>query len=101
MIRYDKLKGIMEARGFNTTSIRTDKVIGQGTWSGIIANKHIDTCTIEKICRWLQCQPGDWIDFYNEDGTMPSFVESVKPKKKSAPKKRKVADKPDEPTKPD
>ena len=65
-ISYEKLFALMAAKGFKKYDLRkngihaavVDKLIKGGT---------VDTTTIEKLCRVLDCQPGDIIEYVPED----------------------------------
>lgn len=84
MVYYGKLFSLMKRQGKNTTHIRTEKIISQDTLgklrkgTGIIDEGRdpnnllpdgkqakkiritaVDTKSIESLCIWLNCQPGD------------------------------------------
>ena len=44
-------------------SIKKDGVIGQATWKKIHEGGHIDTRTISALYKYLNCQPGDILEF--------------------------------------
>ena len=44
------------------------EIVGQSAWKKIHENGHIDTRTIEALCKYLHCQPGDILE-YIPDGT--------------------------------
>lgn len=59
-ISYAKLLKIFEDRNISSYTItKKDKIIGQATWKKINEGGHIDTRTIEAICKYLNCQPSD------------------------------------------
>lgn len=66
-ISYEKLFALMETKGFKKYDLRkngihaavVDKLIKGGT---------VDTTTIEKLCRVLNCQPGDIMEYVPEEG---------------------------------
>ena len=63
-IVYDKLLRILESR--NITSyilVRKDKVIGAATFEKIKNGGHIDTRSLDALCKYLHCQPGDLIEY--------------------------------------
>lgn len=62
-INYRKLLKIFEERGINTYTIKRDNIIGQASWKKIHDGGHIDTRTIEKLCAYLECQPGDILEY--------------------------------------
>lgn len=65
-IRYDKLIRIMDERGITSYTIKKDNVIGQASYKKIREGGHIDTRTLDALCKYLSCQPGDLLE-YTED----------------------------------
>lgn len=67
-INYDKLLCMFEERGITSYTItKKQKIIGQSTWKKIHENGHIDTRTIEALCKYLNCQPGDIMEYVPDD----------------------------------
>lgn len=66
-ISYKKLLTIFEKRGITSYTIREKKVIGQSAWKKIHENGHIDTRTIESLCKYLDCQPGDIMEYIPDE----------------------------------
>ena len=68
MIKYDKLFRLLSEKGYNTTRIRKDNLIGQRT---LYALKNgtggINHQTIDNLCRVLNCQPGDIMEYVEDD----------------------------------
>ena len=58
-IKYDKLLALLKEKGYTTYKIRKDNLMGQATLQKLRSNGIIDTRTIEKLCKLLDCQPGD------------------------------------------
>lgn len=59
-ISYNKLLKLFDQKGVTSYTItKKDKIIGQATWKKIHENGHIDTRTIETLCKYLDCQPGE------------------------------------------
>lgn len=66
-IRYDKLLRLLEEKKISVYKLKTDKVIGTATLDKIRKNDgHIDTRSIESLCRYLNCQPGDIVEFVED-----------------------------------
>ncbi|MBQ8687559.1 MAG: helix-turn-helix transcriptional regulator [Ruminococcus sp.] len=65
-IKYDKLIAKMKEHGLTSYRIKKDKIIGQATWKKIQEGGDIDTRTIAKLCKVLDCQPGDLIEYVDE-----------------------------------
>ena len=67
-IRYDKLFSLLKQRKTTIYRLRKDNVIGGATLEKMRkAEKHIDTRSIESLCKYFNCQPGDIME-YVEDG---------------------------------
>lgn len=69
-IKYDKLFALLKEKGWNSTRIRNENLIGQGTLTNLRNGKGgLDHKTIDRICRVLDCQPGDIMEYVpdNED----------------------------------
>ncbi|MCL2637847.1 MAG: helix-turn-helix transcriptional regulator [Oscillospiraceae bacterium] len=68
-IKYDKLFALLKEKGYNTTRIRREKLIGQGTLTAIKnGTGGLDAKTISKLCKLLNCQPGDIMEYVGEEG---------------------------------
>jgi len=66
-VKYDKLFALLKEKGINTTRIRRDKIIGQGTLTAIKnGTGGLDAKTISKLCALLDCQPGDIMEYVPE-----------------------------------
>lgn len=65
-IKYDKLLKLMEEKGVTSYTIKKDNIIGQATFKKIKEGGDIDTRTIDKLCKLLNCQPGEILE-YQED----------------------------------
>ena len=64
--KVDILAALKEA-GYSTARIRKDKLIGEATVQQLRHGKLTSWATIETICRLLNCQPGDILE-YKEEG---------------------------------
>lgn len=68
-IKYDKLFVLMKEKGLTTYKIRKDNIISQSALTAIKNGKSVTTDTIAKLCKALNCQPGDIIEYVdNKDG---------------------------------
>lgn len=66
-IVYTKMFDLLKAQGKTMYEIRRDKVIGTATLEKMRkAEGHIDTRSIEKLCEYLNCQPGDLMEYVKE-----------------------------------
>ena len=66
-IRY---KGDILARlkdkGYTTSRLRKEKVFGEKTMQDFRKNAVIPYKTIDKLCKLLECQPGDLLEYVDE-----------------------------------
>lgn len=60
---YTKLFAIMKERHLTTYRIRQDKIIPEGTLQKLRKNGAVSTDTICALCRALDCQPGDIMEY--------------------------------------
>ena len=68
MIKYDKMFKLLKEKGYNTTRIRKEKVISEDTLTSIRAGKGgLAHKTIDKLCKILECQPGDLMEWIPEE----------------------------------
>lgn len=65
-ISYRKLLAIFKERGITSYTIKKDNVIGQASYRKIQEGGHIDTRTIESLCKYLHCQPGDIMEYIDK-----------------------------------
>lgn len=66
-IKYDKLFALLKEKGYNTTRIRRENIIGQGTLTAIKnGTGGLDSKTISKLCKLLDCQPGDIMEYVED-----------------------------------
>lgn len=66
-IRYkiDVLSALKEV-GYNTNTIRKEKLLSEGTLQSLRKGKYISMDAISKICKLLKCQPGDIMEYGEE-----------------------------------
>lgn len=67
MICYDRLLKIFDERKITSYTIRKDNVIGQASWKKIHEGGHVDTRTLDALCKYLNCQPGDLIEYIPDE----------------------------------
>ena len=67
-INYRKMLAILDEKGETSyTLTKKNKIIGQATWKKIKEGGHIDTHTIEALCKYLNCQPGDLMEYIPDE----------------------------------
>ncbi len=74
-IRYkiDILAALKE-KGYSQNRIRSEKLIGQSYLTQLRHGELVSWKTIETICKLLECQPGDILE-YSDDETAPEDKE--------------------------
>ena len=60
--KIDVLAALKE-KGYNTNRIRTEKLLSQSTLQKFRNNKGVSWENIETLCRLLECQPGDLLEY--------------------------------------
>lgn len=66
-IKFDKLLQLLEQRGISIYKLKSEKIIGTATIDKIRKGEgHVDTRTIDSLCRYLHCQPGDIMEYLDE-----------------------------------
>ena len=65
--KYDKLFDLLKERGITTYKIRKENIISQAALTKMKNGEgNIDTRTLERLCSYLQCQPGDIMEYTEE-----------------------------------
>ena len=66
-IRYKMdVLAALKAAGYSSTRIRNEMLIGQATLQQLRHGEIVSWATINTICRLLQCQPGDIVEYVEE-----------------------------------
>lgn len=66
-ISFKRLFDLLESKGLTMYSLRKDKVIGTATLEKMRKGEgHVDTRSIESLCQYLNCQPGDIMEYVEE-----------------------------------
>ena len=64
---YDKLFALLKDRGISSYKIRQENLISQAALTKMKSGRgNIDTRTLERICAYLQCQPGDIMEYVED-----------------------------------
>ena len=56
----------LKAAGYSSTRIRNEKLMGQATLQQLRHGELVSWMNIVTICRLLQCQPGDILEYTEE-----------------------------------
>lgn len=72
LINFRKLEPLLKSKGKTFMSLREEAEISPGIVQKLRhGGGNIDTRTIQKVCSYLRCQPGDIMEFVDKDGTIP------------------------------
>lgn len=63
--KIDVLPALKKA-GYSTHQIRTEKIIGERTMQQIREGQLVSWSAMNKICRMLNCQPGDLLEYVDD-----------------------------------
>ncbi|MEG2082423.1 MAG: helix-turn-helix transcriptional regulator [Oscillospiraceae bacterium] len=67
-ISYQRLFALLEHKGLTMYSLRKDKVVGVATLEKMRkATGHVDDRSIDSLCKYLSCQPGDIMEYIEEE----------------------------------
>lgn len=65
-ISFQKLRAVMDSRGVKKFDLRKAGVNSQ-ILDKVLLDGNVDTRTIDKLCRLLDCQPGDIMEYTNDE----------------------------------
>ena len=66
--KYDKLFALLQERGITSYRIRKDNIISQAALTKMKnGDGNIDTRTLERLCSVLKCQPGDIMEYVEDE----------------------------------
>ena len=57
---------LLYEHGFTTYKLRKEKLLSEGAMQSMRTGKPISWANIEQLCRLLDCQPGDLIEFIKD-----------------------------------
>lgn len=63
--RIDVMEALKNA-GYSSTRLRNEKLMGESYMTQLRRGEMVSWKTIETICRLLNCQPGDLIEYAEE-----------------------------------
>jgi len=67
-IVYRKFFALLKEQRKTMYDLRKDKVVGVATLEKMRKSEgHIDTRSIEKLCEYLHCQPGDIMEYVDSE----------------------------------
>ena len=65
-MKYEKLFALMKEKRLTTYRIRKENIISQSALTSLKAGKSVTTDTIAALCKALDCQPGDIMEYVDE-----------------------------------
>lgn len=65
--KIDVLNALKE-KGYNTNKIRTEGLLSQSTLQKFRNKQGVSWENLETLCRLLECQPADLIEFVTDEG---------------------------------
>lgn len=60
----------MKKRGLSTYKIRQENIISQSALTALKNDKSVTTDTLGKLCKALNCQPGDIMEYEDEENNV-------------------------------
>lgn len=57
--------------GYNTNRLRKEKILGEATIQKLRNNELASWRTIDNLCRLLNCQPGDIMEYVPDEPDVP------------------------------
>ena len=67
-MKYEKLFALMKEKGLTTYRIRKEKIVSENALTSMRAGKSVTTDTIAALCKALDCQPGDIMEYERNKG---------------------------------
>ena len=66
-IVYNKLFNLLKEKNKTMYDLRKDKIVGTATLEKMRKGTgHVDTRSIESLCEYLGCQPGDLMEYVKD-----------------------------------
>ena len=66
-LSFEKCFALLKASNITTYQIQREHIVASETWKKMQVGKDINTVTIQRLCKLLQCQPGDLMEYIPED----------------------------------
>lgn len=57
----------LKANGYNTTRLRKEKLLAESTIQQLRENKLVSWANIERLCKLLECQVGDILEYIERE----------------------------------
>ncbi len=76
-VKYDKLFALMQTKGVKKYDLRQNGIYA-AVVDKLIKNANVDVTTINKLCKLLNCQPGDIMEYIPDSNVKNIKIESTK-----------------------
>lgn len=76
MITYYKLDSLLESKNIKKIDLQRKLGISPSTMANFSKNKYVAMSIIDKICKELQCQPGDIMSYVDENEAEKAKLEA-------------------------
>jgi putative transcriptional regulator len=67
IIYKKEILAALKEAGYSSYKLRNEKIFGERTIQQLRNNELASWATIEKLCKILNCQPGDLLEYEEED----------------------------------
>lgn len=67
MISYNKLWELLKNKGIPKSRLKRDAIVVGQSYSNLTTGESITMVTLNAICRYLDCQPGDILEYIPDD----------------------------------
>lgn len=67
MISYQKLWKLLEQKSMTKISLRSNGIVIGQSYYNLTKGRSITFETLNKICKYLDCQPGDILEYVPDD----------------------------------
>lgn len=64
--KIDVLKALKDS-GYNTNKLRTEKLLDERTIQSLRTGRVVNASNLSKICKLLHCQPGDILEYVEDE----------------------------------
>lgn len=64
--KFDVLQALKN-RGYNTNRLRKEKLLAEGVIQSLREKRAISFSNLEKLCELLNCQPGDILEYVEDE----------------------------------
>lgn len=67
-ISFEKLLKLFDKKGITSYTVKKYNIMSQSAYTKMRSGQgNIDTRTIERLCDYLDCQPGDLMEYIREE----------------------------------